>query len=123
MVKLPKLASSTECMGCMLCAEVCAKQAITIKEDSNGYWMPVVDEKLCIGCHACERKCITMRNGSDKTWLNKSKQPYKGWCSDKDIRSHSASGGIFSAIAINMIRKHGAIVFGATLQNNRVFHT
>ena len=123
MVKLPKLATYSECMGCMLCAEVCPKQAILIKEDGNGYWMPVIDEKRCVGCRACECKCITMRNGSDKTLLNKSKQPYKGWCSDTDIRKNSASGGIFSAIAISMICKHDAIVFGATLQGNKVFHT
>lgn len=122
MVKLPKLAPASECMGCMLCADVCPKQAIVMKEDDNGYWGPIIDEKLCVGCLACERKCDSIRNDNDKTWLHKSKQPYKGWCLDNDIRKTSASGGIFSSIAITMIRKYNAIVFGATLQDNKVFH-
>lgn len=119
MVNLPNLASPSECLGCMLCADVCPKKAITIKEDNNGYWLPYVDSSICVGCHACERKCQKVRK---PVLVNKCEQPLKGWCIEDDIRRQSASGGIFSAIAINMLHKHHAVVYGATLQDNKVYH-
>lgn len=119
MVRLPILASGNECFGCMLCADICARQAIIIQEDANGFWMPHVDSSLCIGCHACESKCKMVRAISMQ---NKCVQPLKGWCTDDTIRKNSASGGIFSAIALTMIRKYNAVVFGATLQDNKVYH-
>lgn len=57
MVRLPILASEKECFGCMLCADTCPKQAITIQENANGFWMPYIDSSLCVGCHLCEHKC------------------------------------------------------------------
>lgn len=119
MVIFPKLASPSECMGCMLCVDICSKHAITMREDSNGFWMPNLNSSLCVGCHICERKCQEVRNVN---LVNKCRQPLKGWCFDNSIRKQSASGGVFSALAITMIRTYQAVVFGATLQNNKVFH-
>lgn len=119
MVELPKLASEKECLGCMLCVDTCIKQAITVNEDSNGYWMPSINESLCVGCRACERNCKAVREVS---LLNKCKSPLKGWHREASVRKNCASGGAFSAVAQFMIRNYHAVIVGATLKNNRVYH-
>ena len=119
MVRLPNLVSEKACFGCMLCADTCPKQAITIQENANGFWMPYIDSSLCVGCHLCEHKCKMVQS---LLLQDKCKQPLYGWCIDDSIRNSSASGGVFTAIALEMIRKHNAVVFGASLQNNKVCH-
>lgn len=46
------------CCGCGMCVSVCAKGAITIQEDSEGFYYPVVDQSKCIGCKLCIKTCL-----------------------------------------------------------------
>ena len=59
-IRLPILyKSKTECMGCGACYNRCKeiKDAISMTEDSKGFFYPVVDASKCIGCHSCEKVC------------------------------------------------------------------
>ena len=120
MGSLPKLAQFNNCLGCMLCSDVCKHGAISMSEDKNGFWMSVIDSNKCVGCLACERKCEQVRLTPP---INRCKIPLKGWAKDDGIRAQSASGGAFSAIALNLIREKEAVIYGATLDNNSVYHT
>jgi predicted aldo/keto reductase-like oxidoreductase len=46
-------------MGCTACYNKCLdiKQVITMKQDSKGFYYPVVDASKCVGCHSCEKAC------------------------------------------------------------------
>ena len=118
-LRYPKLATYNNCMGCMLCADICPKKAIRIEEDYNGFWMPIVDSEKCIKCFLCEKSCVKVRSIVSGEKCN---IPLKGYCLDDNLRSNSASGGAFSALANYAISRKNAIVYGATLQNNHVFH-
>ena len=64
-VVLPKIYSNKyECMGCTACYNKCLdiKQAITMKQDSKGFYYPVVDASKCVGCHSCENVCPYHKN-------------------------------------------------------------
>ena len=119
MKRLPKLANIDNCFGCMLCHDICPVIAISICEDDNGFWMPKVDKDKCIGCLACERGCAKIQI-TQPEWC--AETPLKGFCKDSKIRKDSASGGAFAAIAHYMIRHYKAVVIGATLHDNRVYH-
>lgn len=119
MKELPNLASIDDCFGCMLCHDVCPVNAITMRLDVNGFWMPDIDTDKCIGCKSCERGCSKIQNLLP---ANKAEIPLKGFCRDSATRKRSASGGAFAAIANYMITCRNAIVIGATLIDNQVRH-
>jgi len=46
-----------ECCGCSACYAACPRDAITMKEDEEGFEYPVIDEDQCIRCGTCLRVC------------------------------------------------------------------
>ena len=119
---MPKLADKNTCTGCMCCADICKHNAITIVEDKNGLWYPIINNDECIECSACEIKCNLVCNGEQKKRNNIEKFiPYTAWNKNAEQRNTSTSGGSFAAIA-SYILENGGIVCGAAINNNRIKH-
>lgn len=116
----PRLAKFDDCLGCMLCYDVCPKSAIDIQENENGFWMPSIDYNKCIGCCLCEKKCEAVRRLNSP--INHCKIPLRAYNKNNEIRRNSTSGGVFAALAEYAIENYKAIVFGATLVQNKVYH-
>ncbi len=51
------LTDMRDCCGCTACYSLCSSGAIEMKEDSEGFLYPRIDEKKCIGCLQCRRVC------------------------------------------------------------------
>ena len=45
------------CCGCGSCMQKCPKNAITMKENDEGFLYPVIDKEKCINCGLCEKVC------------------------------------------------------------------
>ena len=105
------------CIGCTACVNICPKKAIKFEEKSNGFLYPVIDEKLCIKCNKCKEVCPALKKIEQDTV----KKSYAGWILDETIRMKSSSGGIFTAIAREVLNNKG-YVCGATFSNNEVKH-
>ncbi len=45
------------CTGCSMCSAVCPTGAISIKENSDGFYTPVVDAIKCTQCGLCKKVC------------------------------------------------------------------
>lgn len=100
------------CCGCGLCAQVCPKKCIDLKQDNEGFFYPVVNQNQCIKCGRCVQKCVkTMKNNQTL------KDTYIGYNSDESVRKDSSSGGIFNAIASTFI-DNGGVVFGAAYDDD-----
>ncbi|MCF0217372.1 MAG: 4Fe-4S dicluster domain-containing protein, partial [Fibrobacteraceae bacterium] len=41
----------------MACVNVCARGAIEIVQDGEGFYRPNINEDLCVQCGACEKAC------------------------------------------------------------------
>lgn len=108
------------CCGCSACASVCPKNCISMEEDMEGFYYPVVDEKACVQCGLCEKVCPII-NVSKETAF-----PQEGYVvqnKDEKILYESTSGGAFTAIAEQVIAK-GGVVFGVALDENLMpYHT
>ena len=82
-----------------------------MQPNHEGFLHPVVDKNLCVECGACEKACPGLEPAT-----NKSVNPFAYIVQHKDdsIRYQSTSGGAFTAIAEEVIRK-GGVVFGVAM--------
>lgn len=96
------------CCGCSACVQRCPKKCITLKEDKEGFLYPVADVQLCIECGLCEEVCPVIHQGIGQKPL----AIYAAINRDESIRAVSSSGGVFTPLAVEVLRK-GGVVFGA----------
>lgn len=116
------------CTGCGVCEDVCPTKSIEIKR-ANGLLRPILNEKTCLGdkCGRCLKVCpgigINMSAMSkeqfdsciEDKYIGRYYSLYTGYSLDKDIRYHSASGGMVSQFLIYLLEKKiidGAVVTG-----------
>lgn len=108
-----KIEEKYKCSGCHACYSICPKNAIDMIVDEEGFWYPNLNEEKCVGCNLCEEVCPII-NSRNYTSLKKA---YGCYNLDENVRLKSSSGGIFSVLASNVI-KRGGIVFGAKFDEN-----
>lgn len=101
-----------DCCGCTACASACPRGSITMKENSEGFLYPSVDESTCIECGICARVCpvITQFPARRPLEVHAVKHP------DGTVRDGSASGGAFPLLA-SAILEEGGLVFGSRYDN------
>lgn len=111
---MPKLVNWEQCCGCGACANKCPKQAIAMQPNHEGFLHPVVDAEKCVECGACEKVCPGLLVAK-----NEQAQPQAFIVQHKDdaVRYQSTSGGAFTAIAEEVIRR-GGVVFGAVMTDD-----
>ena len=97
-----------QCCGCNACEMICGKKAITMIENEDGFRFPQIDADKCVGCGSCLKVCCI---GNDVE-LYKPEIVYAASYKNKDISAKSASGGIFAALAKQVLAE-GGIVFGS----------
>lgn len=96
------------CCGCSACAQRCPEQCIIMQEDVEGFIYPHIDADACINCGICEKVCPVLNQSAE----HKPKECYAAKNPDEEMRDKSSSGGIFTPIAVSII-KDGGIIFGA----------
>ena len=106
-----------ECTGCGACVSICPKQAIVMQPDTEGFLYPKVDGEKCISCDLCEKRCPAGREMPEHHARLLGAQ-----AKDEALRRQSSSGGVFTLLAREVIRR-GGVVFGAAFgENMRVEH-
>ena len=106
---VPRLAERSRCTGCSACAAVCPKDAIAMRRDQEGFDMPVVDHAKCVRCGRCSAVCPILHPEKPRGILPAA---YAAWVKDDAVRLASTSGGVFTALAEDVLRA-GGVVFGA----------
>lgn len=105
-----------KCTGCEACANICPKDCIRMVENTEGFWFPQIDTQKCVQCGLCEKACPIL----NPIPIHKTAEDVKVYAlihKDDEVRSHSSSGGAFSAIAEHVL-EHGGVVFGAAFDEN-----
>ena len=97
------------CTGCRACEQLCAKNAISMVADKEGFLTAQIDADKCVNCGLCQKRCpqnqVIGKNALKKVIAVRLK--------DEDILYRSASGGAFAGIAKAWI-EDGGIVAGVT---------
>lgn len=111
-MKTSDLASRESCTGCKACAYVCPKQAIFFEKDKMGFEYPVIDNALCIDCGKCVRTCPV-----EKPLLREGISAFAAVNKNHSRLNRSASGGVFAAIADDVLSCGGS-VYGASMDQD-----
>lgn len=83
---------SYPCSGCGACVFMCAKKAIKLKLDEEGFFTANVDESLCVNCGLCKNVC--MRAGAKDGAALKNGKVIAAQSSDISTVKKCTSGGI-----------------------------
>lgn len=106
-----EIKNKVDCCGCNACGDICPTNAITFKNDIEGFWYPEVNTDKCINCHLCEKTC-PMLHKADSVIRFDVPKVYAAYSKDEEIRIDSTSGGIFSVLGQTQYNK-GSYVGGA----------
>lgn len=107
-----RLARRRFCSGCAACHDACARGAISMAEDREGFLYPRVDASKCIGCGRCREVCPALNRGMPR-------RPMRTFAikASDDVRSRSSSGGVFPLLA-GQVLASGGVVFGACFDSS-----
>ena len=108
------------CTSCQMCAAVCAKKAITIQLNEDGFYRPYIDEDKCVDCGLCTKVCykfdanvkVTNTDALDKLKV------YSAQYKSASILEKVTSGGVADALAKELV-KQGFVCIGVTYNDDR----
>lgn len=113
-----KLNQKQDCCGCGACAQVCPQDCISMTADEEGFLYPKIDESRCIQCRKCEAACPILTRQAVPPLAP---EAYAAYANDDQTRLVSSSGGIFSLLALWVLRQNG-VVFGAAFAEDHSVH-
>lgn len=111
--------NKNDCCGCTACLNSCPTQAISLKEDNEGFLYPVINDFLCTKCKLCIKVCpfkkYKKNDFQQKIYAVKHK--------DQEILFKSSSGGAFTALSDYVLANNG-VVYGASFDKSfKVIHS
>lgn len=102
-----------DCCGCSVCEQKCPVNALSMQIDEEGFFYPVIDEKLCTNCGLCQNVC----NNKSPVDIEYDQKFYAVKGKNTADRMRSRSGGAFFEMAKSVIDQNG-IVYGSVLESD-----
>lgn len=106
-----------KCTGCHSCEQVCPSKSIVFKKNKEGFSYPVISDS-CIDCSACLNYCHINNNAEMRLPII----CYAAYINDCDLLKKSTSGGIFAALALNIIKNNGVVAGCCESETGNVNH-
>lgn len=113
-----QLCDKYKCTQCLACVNVCPKGCIKMEDAGQGFFVPHIDESVCIECGACMHSCHQIENNLERYTPIKT---LACWTKIIEDRRKSSSGGAFSVLARMVLIQNG-IVYGATMDSKFKVH-
>ena len=110
------------CSSCAACVNVCARSAISMQLDAEGFYRPVIDAEKCVQCGACERVCPWNKSVENPNVADVSPKTVAAYAKDEAVRLQSSSGGIFTVLAERVLDYGGVVVGVAQTAPTRFGH-
>lgn len=110
------------CSSCGACANVCARGAISMQLDEDGFYRPVIDFAKCVQCGVCEKVCPWNNSIENPNGSVKSPKTVAAFAKNESVRLESSSGGIFTVLAEKIIDDGGVVVGVAQLSPTKFGH-
>ena len=112
---------NNKCYSCRSCEQICPKKCITMEENFEGFFYPVIQTNVCIDCGICLSHCPAK---SLPNFGRIEKQEFLAVkLKDSNKIMQSASGGVFAGVAEYILSMNG-VVFGAAFTDSfSIAHT
>lgn len=112
------LDKKSDCCGCGACVAICPHSAIIMAQDEEGFHIPQIDMGRCTDCGLCTKACPQRELFAlhDRIVPPTVKA---AWHLDNEVRRQSSSGGVFSALAEDILARCG-VVIGSAFNRNLV---
>ena len=110
------------CSSCSACANICARNAIVMRLDADGFYRPVIDADKCVKCGMCERVCPWNKPVENPNVADVSPKTVAAYAKDSSVRLESSSGGIFTVLAERILDDGGVVVGVAQLDKAHFGH-
>ena len=107
------------CSSCAACANVCSRNAISMRLDAEGFYRPVIDSEKCIECGMCERVCPWNKMVDNPNVSAEQPKTVAAFAKDTSVRLQSSSGGIFTVLAEQILDDGGVVVGVAQIAPTR----
>lgn len=93
------LAMPMLCQSCGMCEAVCPVEAIQIKKNAFGQYIPYFNETKCINCRKCIRSCISKdAYYTEKSVIGPYREIYIAHSNSLEENKNGSSGGVVSAL-------------------------
>lgn len=96
------------CYGCGACENICPANSIKLVPNNEGFLMPQFDNKLCVNCSMCEKIC-PYANYRDYATFSDTDEAFYAYRKDRDDYRKYTSSGVFSALAIYVLKEGGYV--------------
>ena len=101
------LCPKIQCTGCGACFNRCARGAISMVADEEGFAYPKIDAEKCVGCGLCQKACPQLTPPLFHPPMGK--KVYAAWARDDAIRLASSSGGLYTVFAQEVLKRGGLV--------------
>lgn len=100
------------CTSCQLCATMCAREAIKIELNEDGFYRPVVDADKCTYCGLCTKVCYKFDEDVKVAAADQlaKTQLYSAWSNDDEQVRNTTSGGIGDLLANVLLKQYYKVV-------------
>lgn len=106
-VIMESICNSSNCTGCGMCASVCPRSAIELKEKTTtGHFYPEINSQLCVDCGLCKKKCPANKEAA----YTKPGKAYVAWRKEAEKQKGSSSGGVAAALYETAVKNGWYIV-------------
>ena len=112
------VSKEANCCGCMACAVVCPRGAITKIENEKGFLVPFIDESNCINCGLCLKTCDFKKAHEEQSNIHKA---FSLVVNNKNVLKSSTSGGAFTALSDVFMSEDGCVV-GSVMESDFSVH-
>ena len=119
-MKKIEIKDEKECCGCRNCENICPKNAISMKENREGFLYPEVDKSRCVDCGLCKSVCPMLNDVNREKYLS-SPISYAAKTNDKEVQLNSSSGGLFGTLANYILTEKGLVV-GCEMTQHHIIH-
>lgn len=110
------------CSSCGACANVCARGAISMQLDADGFYRPVINANKCVQCGMCEKVCPWANAVLNPNESSVAPQTVAAYAQNESVRLESSSGGIFTVLAEKILDDGGVVVGVAQLSPTKFGH-